>query len=97
MRKLLFSELCQKEVISCCDCTRLGFIVDVCIDIDSANIVSVNIELPGGFFSFFRRRIITLPWECITKIGDDLIITEYIMPPSTPQEHKPFWKSIFGK
>ena len=97
MRHLSFDELSSKEVISCCDCSRLGFIVDLSIDIDNAKIISVDIELPSGFFCFFRRRIITLPWECIQKIGDDLIITEYILPPEPPRERKPFWKSIFGK
>ncbi|MBP3580067.1 MAG: YlmC/YmxH family sporulation protein [Clostridia bacterium] len=97
MRNMSFNELSSKEVISCCDCTRLGFIVDLCIDVDTAQIISVSIELPGGFFSFFKRRIITLPWDCIKKIGDDLIITEYILPPQQPIEKKPFWKSIFGK
>ena len=97
MRIVSFDELCSKEVISCCDCSRLGFIVDACIDVDNASIVSVDIELSSSPGHIFRRRTITLPWDCIKKIGDDLIITEYVMPPAQPTEHKPFWKSIFGK
>lgn len=97
MKKVSFDELCSKEVISCCDCSRLGYIVDACIDIDTACIVSVDIELPGSFFSLFKRRIITLSWDCIQKIGDDLIITEYVLPPIQPEVRKSFWKSIFGK
>lgn len=90
MRKISFDELCSKEVISCCDCSRLGYITDLCFDADSSLLISVCIEQTGGLFSFFKRKKITLPWECIKKIGDDLIIAEYVFPPYQQQEKNLF-------
>lgn len=96
MRVCSFEELSKKEVISCMDCTRLGFIVDINIQLENALIVSVVVELPSGFFSI-RRNTVVIPWECIKKIGDDLIIADYILPPALPQqEHKhSFFSRLF--
>ena len=80
MRICSFDELSKKEVISCMDCSRLGFIVDLNIQLENALVVSVVVELPSSCFSL-RRSTITIPWECIKKIGDDLIIADYILPP----------------
>lgn len=80
MRICSFEELSKKEVISCMDCSRLGCIVDINIQLENATVVSVVVELPNGFLSF-RRNTIVIPWECIKKIGDDLIIADYILPP----------------
>ena len=77
-------ELSKKEVISCMDCTRLGNIIDVNIHLDTAQVVSVVSELPSPLFCF-HRNIIVIPWECIKKIGDDLIIADYILPPAPPK------------
>lgn len=96
MRICSFGELSKKEVISCMDCTRLGFIVDINIQLENAQIVSVVVELPASCFSF-KRNTITIPWECIKKIGDDLIIADYILPP-IPQNNESkgsFFSRIF--
>ena len=74
------NELSKKEVISCMDCTRLGFIIDINFQLESAQIISVVVELPSGCFEL-RKNTITIPWDCIKKIGDDLIIADYILPP----------------
>ncbi len=97
MRTLLFSELCNKEVISCCDCTRLGYISDCTINTDTATIISVTVEKHGGITSLFRKKTSIIPWECITRIGDDLIIAEYAIPPSAPVEKQGFLRGLLGK
>ena len=79
MRICSLEELSRKEVISCMDCTRLGFIVDINIKLEDAQICSVIVELPTRCFSV-KRNIIEIPWECIKKIGDDLIIADFILP-----------------
>ncbi|MBQ4095486.1 MAG: YlmC/YmxH family sporulation protein [Oscillospiraceae bacterium] len=96
MRVCSFEELSKKEVISCMDCTRLGFIVDINIQLENALIVSVVVELPCSFFSI-RKNTVVIPWECIKKIGDDLIIADYILPPALPSpEHKhSFFSRLF--
>ena len=53
-----FSELKLKEVICAADGERLGYVSDMEID-----------EVSGAV-----RSLITVPWNKITKIGDDLII-----------------------
>lgn len=78
MRICTFDELCQKEVISCLDCSRLGYIVNLNIRLENAQIISVTVESSSGFLGLFGRKRITIPWECIKKIGDDLIIADYI-------------------
>lgn len=87
MRICSLDELSKKEVISCMDCSRLGFIVDVNIQLENAQIVSVVVELPSGCFTL-RRNTITIPWECIKKIGDDLIIADFIKPCEVPEIYK---------
>ena len=87
MRICSFEELSKKEVISCMDCSRLGFIIDINIQLENAQIISVVVEMPCKPFSF-RRNTIIIPWECIKKIGDDLIIADYILPPSLEFDDK---------
>ncbi len=88
MKESTFDELSRKEVISCLDCSRLGYIIDINFDLETARIVSVIVESPGGFFSLFKKNIITIPWECISKIGDDLIIADYLRPIMPHKEQK---------
>jgi len=80
MRTNTFEELSCKEVISCMDCSRLGYIVDCDICLEKAEILSVTVEQPSSFLSLFKRKTIIIPWECIKKIGDDLIIVEFLKP-----------------
>lgn len=87
MRICSLEELSKKEVISCMDCTRLGFIIDVNIKLEDAQIYSVVVELPSNCLSF-KRNTVVIPWECIKKIGDDLIIADYILPPSPPNNEE---------
>ena len=66
------------------DCTRLGFIIDINIQLENAQIISVVVELPTDCFRL-KKNTVTIPWECIKKIGDDLIIADYILPPLPKQ------------
>ena len=84
MRICTFSELSKKEVISCMDCSRLGFIIDAEIQLENAQIIAVFVEEPCGLLSFFKKRVLRIPWECIKKIGDDLIIADFIKPLELP-------------
>ncbi len=92
MRTCTFEELSCKEVISCMDCSRLGFISDCDICLDDARILSVTVEQPSGLFGIFKKSLI-IPWECIKKIGEDLIIVEYLC----PLEHHENNKSIIKR
>ena len=68
----------HKEVINISDGRRLGFVQDVCADLDTGRITSIIV--PGGtnilMSLFSNSNDIIIPWERIKCIGDDLILVE---------------------
>lgn len=68
----------HKEVINICDGKRLGFVQDVCADLDTGRITSIIV--PGGtnrlMNLFSNSNDIVIPWEQIKCIGEDLILVE---------------------
>ena len=68
----------HKEVINICDGKRLGYVQDVCADLDTGRITSIIV--PGGTNKIMRlfsnSNDIIIPWERIKCIGDDLILVE---------------------
>ena len=79
------------------DCSRLGFIIDAEIELENAQIIAVFVEQQCGIRGFFKKRILRIPWECIKKIGDDLIIADFIKPLELPggDGKKGFLKGLF--
>ena len=68
----------HKEVINICDGKRLGYVQDVCADLDTGRITSIIV--PGGTNKlmnlFSNSNDIIIPWERIKCIGEDLILVE---------------------
>jgi YlmC/YmxH family sporulation protein len=68
----------HKEVVNINDGKRLGYVQDVCADLDSGMITSIIV--PGGNSKllniFASNNDIVIPWENIKCIGDDLILVE---------------------
>ena len=68
----------HKEVINICDGKRLGFVQDVCADLETGRITSIIV--PGGtnklMSLFSSNNDIVSPWNKIKCIGDDLILVE---------------------
>ena len=68
----------HKEVINVYDGKRLGFVQDVCADLDTGKITSIIV--PGGtnrlMNLFSNSNDIVIPWEQIKCIGEDLILVE---------------------
>ena len=68
----------HKEVINIYDGKRLGFVQDVCADLDTGRITSIIV--PGGtnrlMNLFSNSNDIIIPWEQIKCIGEDLILVE---------------------
>ena len=68
----------KKEVINILDAKRLGFVQDVCADLETGKITSIIV--PGGtnkILNFFSsENDIVIPWEKIKCIGEDLILVE---------------------
>ena len=72
------SDLRNKEVINICDGKRLGYVQDVCADLETGKITSIIV--PGGtnkLMNFFSSsNDIIIEWSKIKCIGEDLILVE---------------------
>lgn len=67
------SELQSKDVVNLNDGKRMGKIIDV--EIDSGKIYNLIIEPKRFFLNIFRRgEEVTIKWESIEKIGEDVIL-----------------------
>ena len=68
----------HKEVVNISNGKRLGYVQDVCADLQSGKIVSIIV--PGRnnklLSMFSNNNDITIPWENIHCIGEDLILVE---------------------
>ncbi len=85
------SNLRHKEVISCCDGARIGYVDDVIVDTKNARIVSFVIFGRMSFFNLFGKcEDYIIPWEKIELIGEDTIIISCKTPEPTkrPKKHR---------
>ena len=68
----------HKEVINIKEGRRMGYVQDVCADLETGRITSIIV--PGGnkFMSFFNQNNdIIIPWQNIKCIGEDLILVDF--------------------
>lgn len=71
------AELRCREVINICSGHRLGYVCDVIINAASGNVTAIVVPGPCRFFGLFGREDdYVIPWECIRRIGDDIILIE---------------------
>ena len=71
------SDLHDKEVINIRDGCRIGFVEDAELDLECGEVRALIVPGRCRFFGLFGReedRI--LPWDCISRIGDDIILVE---------------------
>lgn len=67
----------QKEVISLNEGKILGFVVDVQADFENGEIHSIIVAKTGKIFgNIGGKNNVTIPWEKIKKIGEDVILVE---------------------
>lgn len=67
----------QKEVININDGKILGFVIDVQADFEVGEIHSIVVAKTGKIFNNINSKSnITIPWNNIKKIGDDVILVE---------------------
>ena len=67
----------HKEVVNITNGKRLGYVQDVCADLETGMITSIIV--PGGnklLNMFNQGSDIVIPWQNIRCIGDDLILVE---------------------
>ena len=72
-----FTGLRCREVINACDGNRLGFVSDVEVDVNCGRIVSIIVPVPCRCFGLFgKHEDFVIPWKCIRRIGEDVILVE---------------------
>lgn len=72
-----FTQLRRKEVINLCDGCRLGCVGDVEVKLPEGEVRALIVFGPCRFFGLFGRgEDYYIPWECIQKFGDDIILID---------------------
>lgn len=70
-------ELRQKEVINIKDGCRLGYVVDIEIDIAEGEIKKIIVPGPAKILGMFgHEQEYMVDWDCIVQIGDDIILVD---------------------
>ena len=86
-----FLELKSKQVINTVDGKCLGHITDVIFDVVTACTLGFIVPQPNqGFWGMFRsNRELFIPYNCVCKIGDDVILVELYIDETPPQSKPP--------
>ena len=81
-----FLELKSKQVINTVDGKCLGHITDIIFDIATARVCGFIVpEIRSGFISLFRAcKDIFIPFDCVCKIGVDVILVELYIDTNKP-------------
>ncbi|MCI8411078.1 MAG: YlmC/YmxH family sporulation protein [Clostridia bacterium] len=67
----------HKEVVNITNGKRLGFVQDVCADLETGMITSIIVPGSNKLLNIFSQgNDIIIPWQNIKCIGDDLILVE---------------------
>lgn len=76
--EITFLELKCKQVINVVDGKTLGRIVDIVVDIKTCKVLGLIVPSPSsGWLSCFKSgKEIFIPFDCICKIGVDVILVE---------------------
>lgn len=75
MSELSFLELRTKEIVNCIDGKKLGRIIDLVFSGETGKIKGIIAPFCRKGF-FFKSQDIYIPWSCVKKIGEDVIIVE---------------------
>lgn len=70
-------EIRDKEVINMCNCKKLGYVIDLEVDLCSGCIEAIIVPITAGVCGFFGSEMVyVIPLGCIRKIGTDIIMVE---------------------
>ena len=71
-------DLRGKEVINVSDGARLGYPIDVELDQVTGRLCAIVVAEPGGCLGLLGKGPeMVIQWECIRRIGDDIILVDY--------------------
>ena len=91
--KTRLSEFRCKEVVNVCDGGRLGYLNDLEFELPEGRIVAIVVPGPPRYLGLFGHDgEYYIPWECIKRIGSDIILVD-IDPVSCrlPRHKRPFF------
>lgn len=72
-----FLELRCKEVVNIIDGRRLGHIIDIVISLPNAVVMGIVVPGEQSFWNVLKPcEPLFIPWQQITKIGEDTILVE---------------------
>ncbi|HJJ05330.1 MAG TPA: YlmC/YmxH family sporulation protein [Clostridiaceae bacterium] len=67
----------HKEVINISDGRRMGYVQDVCADLETGKITSIIVPGSNKLLNMFSgNNDIVIQWQDIKCIGDDVILVE---------------------
>ena len=67
----------HKEVVNIKDGKRLGYVQDVCADLETGTITSIIVPGSNKLINIFvSNNDIVIPWKSIKCIGEDLILVD---------------------
>ena len=72
------AELRCREVVNIRDGQRLGFVGDAVIDSSTGRVSALTVPYHARIFA--KSDDISIPWESIRRIGDDLILADFDVP-----------------
>ncbi len=71
------ADLRCKEVVNIADGMRMGNVEDVLVDTSSGRVTALVVPGPCRFLGlFFPGDDYIIRWECVCRIGDDLILVD---------------------
>ena len=86
------TDLRCKEVINVTDGLRRGFVSDVEILLPEGKVLALVVPGPCRFFGLFGRKDdFVIPWNCIRRIGSDIILVELEPDKCRVPRPKPGW------
>ena len=87
-----FTEMRCKEVICISDGERLGFVSDVVVEVPEGCVVAIVVPGPCRFWGLFGRKDdYVIPWNCIRRIGPDIILVDIRPEDCCRPRPRPLW------
>ena len=72
-----FTDLQCKEVICIANGQRLGFVSDILVELPEGKVCALVVPGPCRILGLFGRRDdYVIPWNCIRRIGPDIILVD---------------------
>jgi len=77
MHSTTITDLRYKEIINLHNGHRMGFVCDTEISLPEGQVTALLVPGPARFFGLFgREEDVVIPWDKISKIGEDIILVD---------------------